>query len=67
MGPSKLGRHSALLPTLYPHTQRSGGSFSGSRLSLAISQVGEPGPEQDGGKAAASLFLVTQLIRSTQC
>ena len=62
MGPSKLGRHSALLPILYPHTQRSGGSFSGSRLSLAISQVGEPGPEQDGGKAAASLFLVTQLI-----
>lgn len=29
MGPSELGRHCALLPTLYPHTRRSGGSFSG--------------------------------------
>ena len=67
MGPSKLGRHSALLPTLYPHTQRSGGSVSGSRLDLTVSQVEEPGPEQDGGKAAASLFPATQLIRSTHC
>ncbi|KAI4571862.1 hypothetical protein MJG53_013968 [Ovis ammon polii x Ovis aries] len=34
---------------LLPWFMRSGGSVSGSRLGLAVSQVEEPGPEQDGG------------------